>query len=112
MITPAFSAEFTDALEAGKPLPPKEAFQTCLAICKKHNIGYEFTGTADNFLVHEENRSKLMLTPTKAHKVGDGIHHAGADFQALDSAFAFELSKQPDRRAMQIRKNEALVGTC
>ena len=109
MITPAFSAEFTDALEAGKALPPKEAFQACLAICQKHNIGYEFTGAADNFLVHEENRSKLMLTPTKAHKVGDGIHHAGADFKALDSAFAFELSKQPDRRAMQIAKNEALV---
>ena len=90
-------------------MPPKEAFQACLAVCKKHNIGCEFTGTADNFLVHEENRSKLMLTPTKAHKVGDGIHHAGADFKALDSAFAFELSKQPDRRAMQIRKNEGLV---
>ncbi len=109
MITPAFSAEFEDALEAGKALPPKEAFQACLAICKKHQIGYEFTGTADNFLVHEENRSKLMLTPTKAHKVGDGIHHAGADFQALDSAFAFELSKDPARRAMQIAKNVALV---
>ena len=109
MITPEFSAEFEDALDVGKSLPPKEAFQTCLAICKKHQIGYEFTGTADNFLVHEENRSKLMLTPTKAHKVGDGIHHAGADFQALDSAFAFELSKVPARRAMQIAKNEALV---
>ena len=96
-------------MEAGKALPPNEAFQSCLAVCKKHNNGYESSGTADNFLFHEENRSKLTLTPTKAHKVADGIHHAGAAFPALGSAFAFELSKQPDRRVMQIRKNEALV---
>ena len=62
---------------------------------------YEYEGTADNFLVHTEIRSKLMVNPTKAHRVGDQVHHAGADFKQLDAAYAFELSKETARRALK-----------
>ena len=86
MITPAFSAEFREAMEAAKGVSPNEGFQRCIEVIDKHNMWYEFEGTADNFLVHTENRSKLMINPTKAHRVGDQVHHAGADFKQLDAA--------------------------
>ena len=109
MITPAFSAEFREAMDAAKGVSPNEGFQRCIEVIDKHNMWYEFEGTADNFLVHTENRSKLMLNPTKAHRVGDQVHHAGADFKQLDAAYAFELSKVTARRAFQIKKNEEVV---
>ena len=103
MITPAFSAEFRETMDAAKGVSPNEGFQRCIEVIDKHNMWYEFEGTADNFLVHTENRSELMLNPTKAHRVGDQVHHAGADFKQLDAAYAFELSKETARRALKHR---------
>ena len=104
MMTPQFRSEFGAALEASKTLPPIEGFQACLAIAEAHNLVQEVECTADNFLVHEENRSKLMLTPMKSHKVGDQVHHAGADLKQIDAAYAFELSKIQLRELCKSRR--------
>lgn len=109
MLTPAFKDEFECALESAKKLPPKEGFDSCVQIIDKYNIAYDFEGPCDQFLVHEENRSKLMLSAAKCHETGEKIHFAGADLQELRSAFAFELSKLSDRRKMQVDKNSALI---
>ena len=94
MITPQFSAEFAEALENAKHLPPREGFQKCLEVANKHNMTYAVEGTADNFLVHPENRSRLMLTPMKSHKAGEQVHFAGADPKLIDAAYAFESDQK------------------
>ena len=109
MITPEFAVEFREALDDAKGLPPIEGFQKRLAVVAKHNMSYTYEGTADDFLVHPENRSRPMLTPSKCHKVGDAVHDAGTDLKQLNAAFAFELSKTKKRRDVQIKKNMELV---
>jgi len=109
MLTAPFKYEFENALEAAKKLPPKEGFDACVEITAKHHLSYEFDGPCEHFLVHEENRSRLMLTAGKCHEAGEKIHFAGADLQELRAAFAFELSKLPDRRNMQLAKNNSLI---
>ena len=89
MLSAAFCTAFEGALERGKPLPPKEEFDECVSVCKKHNVGYDSRGTCDNYLVHEEIRSKLMLSAGQAHKNGEEIHYAGADSDDLKAACAF-----------------------
>ena len=106
MLSAACCNAFEGALERGKSLPPKDAYDECVSACKKHNVGYDFRGTCDNFLVHEGNRSKLMLSAGQAHKNGEKIHYAGADLDELKAAYAFELSKDPERRAIQHNKNK------
>ena len=110
MTTLQFSAEFAQALENAKNVPPLEGFQNCLEVANKHNMTYTFEGTADNFLVHPENRSRLMLTPMKSHKVGEQVHFAGADPKLIDAAYAFEISKDVKRREYQIKKKLAACG--
>ena len=109
MLTDTFCADFSAALEASKKLPPKEGFDSCVNVIKKHNLCYDFDGPCDQFLVHEENRSRLMLTAGKCHENEDKIHFAGADLTELNAAFAFELSKLKARRAMQVNKNKKLI---
>ena len=109
MLSPEFKCEFEGVLESAKKLPPNEAFDSCVQIIDKYNIAYDFEGHCDQFMVHEENRSKLMLSAAKCHETGEKIHFAGADLQELRSAFAFELSKLANRRKMQVEKNKALI---
>ena len=109
MLTKAFHAAFKPALENANKLPAAEAFQNCLKIIEEHGLVYEVKVTADQFLIHNKNRSNLMLTPSKSHHVGEQIHFAGADTKQLDAAFAFELAKEPARRAYQLKKNKDLI---
>jgi hypothetical protein len=110
MLSPEFHAAFKPALENSKKLPAAEAFETCLGIIEEYpGLCYTVTATADQFLVHEKNRSNLMLNGGKAHKVGEQIHHAGADPKQLDATFAFELAKESDRRDAQLKKNQELI---
>ena len=109
MIHAEFRQKFELALAAAKRLPPKEAFDRCADLAKAYNLSYEYAGSSDGFVAHEENRSKLMLSVGKAHEVGGRIHVAGADLNELRTSFAFELSKIPSRRAMQLEKNANLI---
>lgn len=109
MLSTAFHAEFKPAMENAHKLPAAEAFQNCLKIIEGHGLVYEVKVTADQFLIHEKNRSNLMLNPSKSHHVGEQIHFAGADPRQLDAAFAFELAKEPARRAHQLKKNGDLI---
>ena len=93
MLSAAFCNAFEGALERGKSLPPKEAFDACVSVCKKHNVGYDFRGTRANFLVREENKSRLMLSAGQAHKNGEKIHYGGADLDKLKAAYAFQFCK-------------------
>ncbi len=93
MLTNEFCNEFSAALEAGKKLPPKEAFDGSVAVCKRHNIGYDVKAACDQLLVHEENRSRFMLRAGKCHENGEKTHYAGADLDELKGAYAFEISK-------------------
>lgn len=109
MIHAEFRQKFELALATAKRLPPKEAFDRCADLAKAYNLSYEYAGSCDGFVVHEENRSKLMLSAGKAHEVGERIHFAGADLNELRTSYAFELSKIPSRRAMQLEKNANLI---
>ena len=109
MLTKAFHAAFKPALENANKLPAAEAFQNCLKIIEEHGLVYEVKVTADQFLIHNKNRSNLMLNPSKSHHVGEQIHFAGADPKQLDAAFAFELAKEHARRAYQLKKNKDLI---
>ena len=69
MIHAEFRQKFELALATAKRLPPKEAFDRCADHARAYNLSYEYAGSCDGFVVHEENRSKLMLSAGKAHEV-------------------------------------------
>ena len=104
MLTNEFCNEFSAVLAADKKLPPKEAFDACVAVCKRHHIGYDVKAACDQFLVHEGNRSGLMLRACKCRENAEKIHYAGADLDELKGALGFEISKLQEHREMQLNK--------
>ena len=94
----------TDAIAVA----PMTSVQRIVKTCVEQHIARYVPGLrADQFLVHEENRGKLMLDWYKMHENGHKISKAGARRSKVSKdAVAFEMGHD---RAAQIAANVKLV---
>ena len=67
-LTDGFQADFTAALALQGKKPTNEVFQECMKVLKDHKVSYTVVAKPAYFLVHKENRGRLMLSPHNAHR--------------------------------------------
>ena len=107
--TDGFHADFTAALALQGKKPTNEVFQECMKVLKDHKVSYTVVAKAACFLVHKDNRGRLMLSPHNAHRNCFSIHKVGADMTKLINAVAMELPAAGKARDEQLMANERLV---
>ena len=61
------------------------------------------------FLVHKENRNKLMLNHLNVHKKGGVIYGIGADLKQLSVAICAELAPDGPTRLSQLEANRSML---
>ena len=108
-LTDGFHADFTAALALQGKKPTNEVFQECMKVLKDHKVSYTQVAKPACFLVHKENRGRLMLSPHNAHRNCFSIHKVGADMTKLINAVAMELPAAGRARDEQFIANERLV---
>ena len=108
-LTDGFQADFTAALALQGKKPTNEVFQECMKVLKDHKVSYTVVAKPACFLVHKENRGRLMLSPHNAHRNCLSIHKVGADMTQLINAVAMELPASGRWRNEQFSANERLV---
>ena len=108
-LTDGFHADFTAALALQGKKPTNEVFQECMKVLKDHKVSYTVVAKPACFLVHKENRGRLMLSPHNAHRNCLSIHKVGADMTQLTNAVAMELPAAGRARDEQFIANERLV---
>ncbi len=106
----AFCAEFKELLVEPAVLAPNEILQKCMLCLAKHNQSYVLQSVlCKYFLVHEENRGKLMLSPHNVHRNAVRIHLVGGGMTQLTNAVCIELAPSGARREKQLVANKKLV---
>ena len=108
-LTDGFRADFTAALALQGKKPTNEVYQECMKVLKDHKVSYTVDAKPAYFLVHKENRGRLMLSPHNAHRNCLSIHKVGADMTQLINAVAMELPAAGRARDEQFIANERLV---
>ena len=108
-LTDGFRAEFTAALALQGKKPTNEVYQECMKVLKDHKVSYIVDAKPAYFLVHKENRGRLMLSPHNAHRNCLSIHKVGADMTQLINAVAMELPAAGRARDEQFIANARLV---
>ena len=108
-LTDGFRADFTAALALQGKKPTNEVYQECMKVLKDHKVSYTVDAKPAYFLVHKENRGRLMLSPHNAHRNCLSIHKVGADMSQLINAVAMELPAAGRARDEQFIANERLV---
>ena len=88
-----FCAQFQAALAQQAHKPVNEVYQECMKIMWAHKIPRKEIAHPNVFLVHKENRGKLMLSPHNAHRNFLSIKMVGADMTQLTNAVAIELAQ-------------------
>ena len=61
------------------------------------------------FLVHKENRNRLMLNHLNVHKKGAGIYGIGADLKQLSVAICAELAPEGPTRHSQLQASNSML---
>ena len=108
-LTDVFHADFTAALALHHKKPANEVYQECMKVLKAHKVPYTVDAKPAYFLVHKENRGRLMLSPHNAHRNCLSIHKVGADMTQLINAVAMELPAAGRARDEQFIANARLV---
>ena len=108
-LTDGFQDDFTAALALQGKKPTNEVFQECMKVLNDHKVSYTVVAKAACFLVHKDNRGRLMLSPHNAHRNCFSIHKVGADMTKLINAVAMELPAAGKARDEQFIANERLV---
>ena len=92
-------------------IPPNQHFAELVEILKAHKMCYSSSGPLNPklFLTHSKNRGGLLLSPHNAHKNAANIAAAGADIEALTSAWCVELGMDGPKRQEIVCKNEKLM---
>ena len=63
-----------------------------------------------NLLIHPDNRSQSMLSYHDVWSKGQAMSLVGFNVKLVEgSTIAFAMSTEPDKRAMQLAKNKALI---
>ena len=104
-----FQAQFQAALAQQGHKPVNEVYQECMKIMWHHKIPRKEIAHPNVFLVHKENRGKLMLSPHNAHRNFLSIKMVGADMTQLTNAVAIELAQAGAARDQQFKANARLV---
>ena len=104
-----FCAQFQAALAQQAHKPVNEVYQECMKIMWAHKIPRKEIAHPNAFLVHKENRGKLMLSPHNAHRNFLSIKMVGADMTQLTNAVAIELAQAGAARDQQFMANARLV---
>ena len=91
-------------------MPPNEFLQKGLDILERHKLlGHVLQAPAKKFLVHKENRNRLMLNYLNVHKKGAGIYNIGADLKQLSVAICAELAPHGQTREDQLQANHTML---
>ena len=81
-----------------------------LAILKKHKLLKHAQQVPPTlFLVHKENRNRLMLNHLNVHKKGGVIYGIGADLKQLSVAICAELAPHGPTRLSQLEANRSML---
>ena len=104
-----FNTQFQAALAQQGHKPVNEVYQECMKTLWYHKILRKETCHPNAFLVHKENRGKLMLSPHNAHRNFLSIKMVGADMTQLTNAVAIELAEEGAARDGQFIANARLV---
>ena len=109
-LTPEFCEEFSALLKKEHKMPPNEFLQKGLDILGRHRLlGRVLHAPAKLFLVHKENRNRLMLNYLNVHKKGAGIYGIGADLKQLSVAICAELAPDGPTRISQLEANNSML---
>ena len=91
-------------------MTPNEFLQQGLDILKKHKLlRHAHQVPPRFFLVHKENRNRLMLNHLNVHKKGAGIYGIGADLKQLSVAICAELAPDGPTRISQLEANNSML---
>ena len=92
-LTDAFIEEFGAFMKMEHQVTPNEFLQQGIDILKKHKLLKHAQQVSPKyFLVHKENRNRLMLNHLNVHKKGGVIYGIGADLKQLSVAICAELA--------------------
>ena len=92
-LSPEFVAAFTELVNQEMSISANEFYQKGMAILKEHKLlGYVVNQLPKFFLIHKENRNRLMLNARNVHVKGAVIYAIGADMEQLFTAVCVELA--------------------
>ena len=109
-LTDAFIEEFGAFMKMEHQVTPNEFLQQGIDILKKHKLLKHAKQVSPKyFLVHKENRNRLMLNHLNVHKKGAGIYGIGADLKQLSVAICAELAPEGPTRHSQLQANNSML---
>ena len=109
-LTDAFIEEFVAFMKMEHQVTPNEFLQKGLDILTKHRLlRHVHQAPPKYFLVHKENRNRLMLNHLNVHKKGAGIYGIGADLKQLSVAICAELAPEGPTRHSQLQANNSML---
>ena len=109
-LTDAFIEEFGAFMKMEHQVTPNEFLQQGFDILKKHKLLKHAKQVSPKyFLVHKENRNRLMLNHLNVHKKGGVIYGIGADLKQLSVAICAELAPDGPTRLSQLEANRSML---
>lgn len=97
--------EIQAIMDGNMPLNSKH--DTILEVLEQAGLASKQRLLPRNLLIHPDNRSQSMLSYHDVWSKGQAMSLVG--FNVEGSTIAFAMSTEPDKRAMQLAKNKALI---
>ena len=100
--------EIQAIMDGNMPLNSKH--DTILEVLEQAGLASKQRLLPRNLLIHPDNRSQSMLSYHDVWSKGQAMSLVGFNVKLVaGSTIAFAMSTEPDKRAMQLAKNKALI---